>query len=307
MLAFSSHRFVLQLPAGHRFPMQKYARLHARVASELSAEVRLVEPQPSTDGELALAHDPRYVARLSDGTLSRAEQQAIGFPWSEAMAERARRSVGATVMACRAACSDGVAVNLAGGTHHASASRGEGFCCFNDFAVASRLMQAERRARRVAIVDLDVHQGNGTASILATDDSVFTLSLHGARNYPFSKSTSDLDVALADGTGDDEYLAALDSALVALDQRFDPDLLLYLAGADVYEKDRLGRLALTKPGIAERDRRVFQWAARRRLPVAVAMGGGYCNDIDDIVDIHFETVRQAAGYRPWPLAENPHA
>ena len=295
MHAYYSDHFVLPLPPGHRFPMRKYARLRERVDAEL-AGVRLVEPEAATDGVLALAHHPRYIRRLADGELSAAEQRAIGFPWSPAMVERSRRSTGATIAACRAALRDGASVNLAGGTHHAFADRGEGFCCFNDVAVAARLMQAERRVRRVAIVDLDVHQGNGTAAILAGDDSVFTLSIHGAGNYPFTKERSDLDVGLADGIGDDDYLAALSGALDSLSADFQADLLIYLAGADVFEGDRLGRLALTQAGVARRDAMVFEHACRHRLPVAAVMAGGYCADIEPIVAIHLETVRQAADH-----------
>ncbi|HYF57501.1 MAG TPA: histone deacetylase [Burkholderiaceae bacterium] len=296
MKAFYSDRFVLPLPDGHRFPMTKYRRLRERIAAELPG-VALGEAEPATDGQLALAHAPDWIERLTLGRLDAAEQRAIGFPWSPAMVERSRRSVGATVAACRAALEDGAAANLAGGTHHAGHARGEGFCCLNDVAVAARLMQAERRARRVAIVDLDVHQGNGTAEILRDDPSVFTLSIHGARNFPFRhRCTGDLDVDLPDGTGDDAYLAALDGALAALAGRFAPDLLIFLAGADVYEGDRLGRLSLTIAGVAERDARVFAFARERGLPVAVAMGGGYCPDVERIVDIHLGTVRAALAH-----------
>lgn len=298
MKAFFSDRFVLPLPRGHRFPMDKYRLLRERVAAELPS-VRLCEPEAVANGELALAHTPGYIERFTSGQLSAAEVRAIGFPWSEQMVERSRRSTGATIGACRAALAEGVAVNLAGGTHHASADRGEGFCCFNDAAVAARLMQAERRAARVAIVDLDVHQGNGTAAILGRDDSVFTLSVHGERNYPFRKVPGHLDVALPDGTGDAAYLDALEGALDALDARFRADLVIYLAGADVYHADRLGRLALTPAGIAERDARVFEHARRRGIPIAVAMAGGYCADIEDIVGIHFGTVAAAA--RLWQV------
>lgn len=295
MKAFYSDRFVLPLPAGHRFPMDKYARLRHRLA-EARPDIELLEPEAASDGVLALAHEPDWITRLSEGRLTAAETRAIGFPWSPQMVERSRRSVGATVGACRAAIENGAAANLAGGTHHAYADRGEGFCCFNDVAVAARLMQAERRARRVAIVDLDVHQGNGTASILARDASVFTLSLHGEHNYPFRKEASDLDVSLPDGTGDAAYLEALDGALEQLAARFEADLLIFLAGADVYRGDRLGRLALTKAGIAERDARVFAFARRHGLPVAATMAGGYCPTVEDIVDIHFGTVCRAADH-----------
>jgi acetoin utilization deacetylase AcuC-like enzyme len=223
-----------------------------------------------------------------------AEQKAIGFPWTPQMVERSRRSAGATIAACRAAIEDGVAANLAGGTHHAYAERGEGFCVFNDAALAARLMQAERRVARVAIVDLDVHQGNGSASILARDDSVFTLSLHGEHNYPFAKEQSDLDVGLPDDTGDDAYLLALQQALDEMYRRFSPQLIIYLAGADPHEGDRLGRLRLTLGGLEARDSLVFGCAARRGIPVAVAMAGGYGRNIDDTVAVHAQTIALAA-------------
>lgn len=296
MKAYYSDRFVLPLPDGHRFPMSKYRLLRERIARELPGVV-LAEPEAATDGVLALGHTPDWIERLSLGRLTPLEQRQIGFPWSESMVERSRRSVGATIAACRAALADGAAANLAGGTHHAGRDRGEGFCCLNDVAVAARLMQAERRVRRVALVDLDVHQGNGSAEILRDDPSVFTLSIHGARNFPFrNRCDGDIDVDLPDGTGDDAYLEALDDALARLAARFDPDLLVFLAGADVYEGDRLGRLSLSIPGIAERDRRVFAFARARGLPVAVVMAGGYCTDIDRIVDIHFATVRAALAH-----------
>ena len=293
--AFYSDRFVLPLPQGHRFPMQKYRLLREAVAESLS-EVEFFEAPHTTDGVLALAHHPRYIRNVISGTLSPEEQKAIGFPWSPEMVERSRRSTGATIAACRAAMSDGFAVNLAGGTHHAQADRGEGFCVFNDAAIAARLMQAERLVSRVAIVDLDVHQGNGTASILANDDSVFTLSLHGENNYPFTKAVSDLDVALPDGTQDDAYLAALEQALSDMFVRFAPQLIIYLAGADVYEGDRLGRLKLSKNGLAARDQLVMQAAYERRLPVAIAMAGGYAREIAETVAMHLQTVSIAAAY-----------
>ncbi len=296
MKAFYSDRFVLPLPPGHRFPMRKYRMLREAVARDVTG-VEFEEAPHTTDGVLALAHHPQYIHRVAAGALSAEEQRAIGFPWSPEMVERSRRSAGATIAACRAAFDDGVAVNLAGGTHHAHADRGEGFCVFNDAAIAARLMQAERRATRVAIVDLDVHQGNGTASILANDDSVFTLSLHGEHNYPFTKATSDLDVGLPDGCDDAAYLTRLDSALAELFSRFDPQLIIYLAGADPHEGDRLGRLKLTAEGLAARDRRVLDAARARGLPVAIAMAGGYGKDIEDTVAVHLQTISIAATYR----------
>ena len=275
--------------------MQKYRMLREAVAAALP-EVVFEEAPHTTDGVLALAHHPDYIHRVSTGALSEAEQKAIGFPWSPEMVERSRRSAGATIAACRAAIAEGVAVNLAGGTHHAHADRGQGFCVFNDAAIAARLMQAERRVSRVAVVDLDVHQGDGTAAILSRDDSVFTLSLHGERNYPFDKASSDLDIALPDGTGDAEYLARLESALAQLFSRFDPQLLIFLAGADPFEGDRLGRLKLSMAGMAARDTMVMEAARARGLPVAIAMAGGYGRVIEETVAVHLQTISIACRY-----------
>jgi acetoin utilization deacetylase AcuC-like enzyme len=294
--AFYSDRFVLPLPAGHRFPMAKYRLLRERVHAELPT-VRLLEPEAASDELLAMAHEAGYVERVVRGQLDPAEVRAIGFPWSPEMIERSRRSAGATLAACRAAWLEGIAVNLAGGTHHAQRAHGAGYCVFNDAAIAARAMQSEAavagQTLPVAIVDLDVHQGDGTAQILSGDDSVFTLSLHCAGNFPFRKQASDLDVALPDGTGDDAYLAALEDALAELQRRFSPRLMIYLAGADAHEGDRLGRLALTTAGMATRDRRVFEFAERLGVPVAVAMAGGYGRDIGATVAVHFNTVRAA--------------
>lgn len=293
MKAYYSDHFVLPLPPGHRFPMVKYRMIREGAAAAVP-DLDFHEAQPASDGELALAHHPDYIARASAGQLSAAEQREIGFPWSAQMVERSRRSSGATIAACRAAFSEGIAVNLAGGTHHAYADHGAGFCVFNDAAIAARLMQAERRASRVAIVDLDVHQGNGTASILARDDSVFTLSLHGENNYPFEKEQSDLDVALPDGVGDADYLQALREALHTLQQRFAPQLLIYLAGADPHEGDRLGKMKLTLAGLAARDETVFGYAREHKIPVAVTMAGGYGRDIEQTVAVHIQTIRLAS-------------
>jgi acetoin utilization deacetylase AcuC-like enzyme len=234
------------------------------------------------------------------GALSPAEQKAIGFPWSQPLVERSRRSSGATLAAAREALTRGWGANLAGGTHHAFRDRGEGFCVFNDAAIASRALQAEAGLTRIAVIDCDVHQGNGTAAIFAGDDSVFTFSIHGARNFPFAKESSDLDVELADGTGDDEYLWHLERALDETLERSRPQLAFYLAGADPYEGDRLGRLKLTKAGLARRDERVLGTLASRHIPVAIAMAGGYARDIEDSVDIHANTIRTAR--RIWDAA-----
>jgi acetoin utilization deacetylase AcuC-like enzyme len=298
--AFYADHFVLPLPAGHRFPMVKYSQLRARVGAELPM-VQLCEPAAATDGQLALAHHPSYIAELVNGRLTAHAQRVLGFPWSLAMVERSRRSAGATIAACRAALWDGASANLAGGTHHAYADRGEGFCCLNDMAIAARLIQAEtlqsaRPIRHVMVIDLDVHQGNGTAAILKNDSSVFTLSIHGENNYPFRKESSSLDVGLPDGTADEEYLHALQEALRLALERFKPDFLIYLAGADVYEGDRLGHLKLTVEGCQQRDRLVIDFARRLGLPIAAAMGGGYCPRIEETVAVHFNTIAALAQY-----------
>jgi len=306
MQAFYSDQFVLPLPAGHRFPMAKYALLRDQLTLHLP-EVRLLQAPAATDGELAFAHTPDYIQAISDGSVDAKALREIGFPWSPAMAERARRSVGATVAAARVALREGVAANLAGGTHHAYADKGGGFCVFNDVAVAARVMQAEwgrlrgpdgmrRRPLQVTVVDLDVHQGNGTAHIFRNDDSVFTLSLHGDKNFPFRKEAGDLDVPLPDGCGDSDYLAALEQALLELEQRFAPGLVIYLAGADPHEGDRLGRLKLSADGLEARDRRVLDWCFTRRIPLVFAMAGGYGTRIEDTVQVQLTTYRVALAY-----------
>lgn len=294
MLIFYTDHFVLPLPAGHRFPMQKYARLRERVAGGLVPPHELRVPEAATDEQLGRVHTADYIQRVASGLLSEREFRRIGFPWSPQMVERSRRSAGATVEVSRAAFGDGVAVNLAGGTHHAFADRGEGFCIFNDVAVAVRAMQAEGRASRFAVIDCDVHQGNGTASIFRSDEDVFTVSIHGASNFPFEKETSDLDLALPDRTGDAGFLDAVRTGLKAT-LAHGPDLVFYLAGADPWEGDRLGRLAVTREGLAERDRLVLEGCATAGVPVALVMSGGYAADVDDIVAIHYATVERAAG------------
>ena len=304
MQAFYSDRFVLPLPPGHRFPMEKYQLLRDRLTANLP-QVRMQQAPEVTEGELALAHDPGYIQAIADGSVDAKILREIGFPWSPAMAARARRSVGGTLAAGRAALSgEGLAANLAGGTHHSYAHKGGGFCVFNDLAVTARVLQAEwaRRhgqrhaALQVAIIDLDVHQGNGTASIFRNDNSVFTLSLHGDKNFPFRKEDSDLDIALPDGCGDAEYLAALENALLDLEGRFSPGAVLYLAGADPHEGDRLGRLKLSFDGMQSRDRRIFDWCFQRRLPCVFAMGGGYGSDISTTIQVQENTYRIAVEY-----------
>lgn len=310
MRAFHSDQFVLPLPAGHTFPMAKY-RLLREAVQRTVPEIRIQEALPATDGELALAHDPAWIGAVVDGSTTPAQQREIGFPWTPQMVERSRRSVGASIAAARCALleGEGVAANLAGGTHHAYAHKGSGYCVFNDVAVAARLMQAEwhrqrRSLLRVLVIDLDVHQGNGTASIFQGDDSVFTLSMHGAKNFPFRKETSDLDVELPDGCTDEVYLAALDDALQEVDRRMvgsPPGLAFYLAGADPHENDRLGRLKISTQGLAERDRRVLGWLHERRVPVALSMAGGYGRDLDVTVQIQARTLELAcAAWQRWP-------
>jgi acetoin utilization deacetylase AcuC-like enzyme len=314
MQAFYADHFVLPLPAGHRFPMQKYAMLRERLTAQMPA-IEMHEALPVGATELGLVHTARYIEAVFDGHLSASEQREIGFPWSLGMAERACRSVGGTVLAARAAVNGGwIAANLAGGTHHSHPDRGSGFCVFNDVAVAARQMQREhavncsnqrQRAMQVAIIDLDVHQGDGTAGIFADDNSVFTLSLHGAKNFPLRKQSSDCDMALPDGCQDGAYLEALDQGLDQLAQRFDPDLLFYLAGADPHEGDRLGRLALTDDGMQKRDRRVFDWALTHRVPLVMTMAGGYGREIDSTLRVQVNTYRIALEYwQHWQLAAN---
>jgi acetoin utilization deacetylase AcuC-like enzyme len=309
MLAYHSDHFVLPLPPGHTFPMTKYRLLRERVQATLP-DIRVREAPSASDGELALAHEPSWISAVAEGTLSAAQQREIGFPWSERMVQRSRRSVGASIAAARSALVDGegVAANLAGGTHHAYAHKGSGYCVFNDVAVAARLIQAEwhrlhRRLLRVLVIDLDVHQGNGTASIFRDDDTVFTLSLHGAKNFPFRKERSDLDVELPDGCTDEPYLQALEAALGEVARRLEsapPGLAFYLAGADPHEDDRLGRLALNAAGLAERDRRVLGWLSERRIPVALSMAGGYGRDIGVTVDLQARTLALALeAWRGW--------
>ncbi|MBR0565753.1 histone deacetylase [Azoarcus sp. L1K30] len=295
MKLFYADHFVLPLPEGHRFPMVKYARLRARLlASALFHPDDFVVPDAATDEAILRAHDAAYLSRVAEGSLDAAEIRRIGFPWSPGMVERSRRSAGATLAACRAALTEGCGVNLAGGTHHAHRDFGSGFCVFNDAAIAALAMRAEGRARRIAIIDCDVHQGDGTAAILRDKPDIFTCSLHGAKNFPFRKQTSDLDVELADGTGDEDYLKALELALEQVFTRAAPDLVIYLAGADPYSGDRLGRLDLSIEGLARRDLTVLSTCRAHGSAVAVAMAGGYASDIDDTVSIHVATVLTAA-------------
>jgi acetoin utilization deacetylase AcuC-like enzyme len=302
--AFYSDTFVLPLPDHHRFPMTKYRLLRERLIDQgVLAAADLQVPDAISWDDLRLVHDPAYVDAVASGTLPPDAQRRIGFPWSEMMVERSRRSVGATLAAARDVLrprSDvargfqpSVSANLAGGTHHAFRDRGEGYCVFNDVAVAATVLLREGEIARAAVVDCDVHQGNGTAAIFRHQPAVFTFSLHGAHNFPFRKETSDLDITFEDGAGDDEYLAALAAHLPRVLDEHRPDLVFYLGGADPYEGDRLGRLKLTIDGLRARDRMVFEACRDRRLPVVVAMSGGYARDVDAIVTIHVNTIKEA--------------
>jgi acetoin utilization deacetylase AcuC-like enzyme len=286
---------VLPLPEGHRFPMLKYSKLRERVAaSSVCGPGELLEPEAVTDEQILRAHLPDYLRRVVSGALTDKEVRRIGFPWSERMVERSRRASGGTVGACLAALEDGAAANLAGGTHHAFADRGEGYCVFNDSAIAARAVQAAGLVERVVVIDTDVHQGNGTAAILAGDPTVFTFSIHGEKNFPFHKETSDLDIPLPDGADDAFFLDALTMGMERALEASEPDLAIYLAGADPFVGDRLGRLSVTKGGLAERDRIVLEGCRERGIPVAVTMAGGYSEDVTDIVDVHFASVSRAA-------------
>lgn len=304
MQVFYTDQFVLPLPAAHRFPMRKYSLLREALRNNgVVQESEFHVPPAVTIDQLNLAHDRDYVRRAVDGELTRSEILRIGFPWSPQLIERSRRSSGATYEAAKVALLEGFSANLAGGTHHAQWDCGEGYCVFNDSIVATRGLRQEGLVRRVLIVDTDVHQGNGTAQIARDDETIFTFSIHGARNFPLRKELSDLDVPLPDGTGDEAFLDALTDGLQISLRRSRPDLIIYLAGADPFEHDTLGRLAVSKQGLAERDRIVYQTAKQHGLPVVVTMAGGYAKDIQDTVDIHFHSIAMGAQLL---LRQTPH-
>lgn len=292
--AWSSSRYVIPLPDGHRFPIEKYALLRDRVLAEgLVERGSIHEPARASRDDLLTVHTESYVDRLTAGGLTNDELRRLGFPWSAHLVERSYRSVGGTCAAVEAALTNGVAINLAGGTHHAFPTHGEGFCVFNDVAVAVRRQLAAGQISRVAIVDLDVHQGNGTHHIFANDPRVFTFSMHGRRNYPFHKVAGDCDVELEDGTGDGPYLERLAETLPAVLAAARPQLVVYLAGADPHEGDRLGRLGLTFHGLARRDHMVLTACREVGIPVAITIAGGYGHDIATTVEVHVNTVRAA--------------
>lgn len=295
MKAFYTDHYVLPLPPGHRFPMEKYSQLRDLV--ENLDGVELVEAPTISDTQILYAHDAAYLMKIIQGNLSLQEQREIGFPWSTQMVERSRRSAGATLAAAKVALEEGLAANLAGGTHHAYRNRGSGFCVFNDSAIAARALQKEIHPKlKVAIVDLDVHQGNGTAAILQNDPSIFTLSIHGEHNFPFQKETSDLDIGLGNGCSDKQYLEALDQALSTMHDQFRPDFIIYLAGADPHEGDRLGKLKITQTGMRLRDEQVFQYGKDYQVPIAFSMAGGYGKEINSTVNIHLQTIQAALNY-----------
>ncbi len=296
MRVFSTDRFDIPLPEGHRFPLAKYAGLREAIVRAGTVAADDVEtPAAATRDDLLLAHDADYVDRVLRGDLAAREQREIGLPWSPGLVERSLRSVGATLAACRAALDDGIAVYLGGGTHHAHAARGSGFCVFNDVPVALRRMQREGRIERGAVLDCDVHQGDGTAAILADDASIFTMSVHGARNFPFRKTRSDLDLPLPNDAGDEAFLDAVRRGVTEALTRARPQLAVYLAGADPHEDDRYGRLAVSAAALEERDRFVLDACARDRIPVAVTMAGGYGRDLSRTIEIQARTVAVAAG------------
>jgi acetoin utilization deacetylase AcuC-like enzyme len=292
MRAWSHSHLLFPLGAKRRYPLPKYALLRERVAATLP----IAEPEPIAWPAVERTHDPHFAHRMRRGALTVREERVLGLPWSPDLITRSLHGIGGTLAAARDALDGGVGIMLGGGTHHAGRCTARGFCVFNDLAIVTAELRREGRARRVLVVDLDVHQGDGTADLLAPDPEAFTLSVQCARNFPFTRIPSDLDVELPAGTADDAYLDALDTALEEALARFpQPDLVLYVAGADPWEGDRLGRLALTKAGLRARDERVFAWCAGHGLPVAVTLAGGYAPDVTDTVDIHAATIAAAAG------------
>jgi acetoin utilization deacetylase AcuC-like enzyme len=298
--AWSHSRLLFPLGAKRRYPLPKYALLRERVEA---GGLTVAEPDPIPWTAVEAAHDPHFAHRMRHGRLSLREQRVLGLPWSPELIARSLAGIGGTLSAARDALADGVGIMLGGGTHHAGVASARGFCVFNDLAIVTRELRREGLARRVLVVDLDVHQGDGTAELLTPDPDAFTLSVQCERNFPFERVASDLDVELPQRTTDDAYMNALDTALEQAHARFpDPDLVLYVAGADPWEGDRLGRLALTKDGLRARDERVFAHARSHGLPIAMTLAGGYAPDVTDTVDIHAATVTTAltAAARPRP-------
>lgn len=284
----------MTLPERHPFPMAKYRLVRERLLGEGTLSPRrLIEPPQAPPEILALVHTVDYLDRLLNGRMTRQEEVRAGFPWSPAIAARARHAAQGTLMAARIALREGIAANLAGGSHHAFPDHGEGYCLLNDVAVAIRVLQAEGRIRRATILDTDAHQGNGTAAAFAGDPTVFAFSIHGARNYPFQKVPGSWDEALPDGTSDEAYLARLEAPLRAA-IAFAPDIAFYVSGADPYRGDRLGRLGLSRDGLARRDHLVISGSVRAGIPVVVTLAGGYAATLAETVEIHCTTVRTGA-------------
>lgn len=304
MKVFACDQYVVPLPAGHRFPIQKYALLReAVIGTNLIPIESLVAPKPATDEQILRVHDRDYLEKVKAGCLSTKEVRRMGLPWSPELVRRARCSVGGTIGACGSALRDGVAVNLAGGTHHAFRDHAAGYCIFNDSVIAIRAMQAEGKVRQAVVLDADVHQGNGTAAIAAADPTIFTFSIHSEQNFPLHKERSDIDVGLRDGAGDVAYLEAFDAGVRRALRLSRADLAIYLAGADPYKDDRLGRLALSKAGLAGRDRLAFALCREAGIPVATVMAGGYARCVEDTVAIHLQTVRLAVESAQTGLAD----
>ena len=295
MQIFHYDHYTFPLKEGHRFPAQKYQLLRERVLAEaFVSEVDLVSPTAVSPQQIKRVHTKNYIHRFENGLLTQAEIRRIGLDWSPQLVKRIQHVVGATIAVCRVALRDGIALSLGGGTHHACTDHGQGYCLYNDIMIALRTMQAERRIRTAAVIDCDVHQGNGTAEIATGDSSIYTFSIHGEKNFPFRKIPSDWDIGLPDGTGDDVYLEVLETAVAQIILSQKPDLIVYLAGADVHENDRLGRLALTKSGIGQRDEMVLSMCRRANIPVAVLMAGGYGKDLDVMIGIQAQTVQLAS-------------
>jgi acetoin utilization deacetylase AcuC-like enzyme len=289
--------YQVALPPGHPFPMSKYPLLKERLLAEgILAAADIVQPDPLDVSTLALVHTHEYLDKLESSGLSAAEQRRLGMPWSEALWRRSRLASAGTLLAARTALRDGLSGNLAGGTHHAFADHGEGFCVLNDVAIAIRKLQAERAIERAAIIDLDVHQGNGTAAIFEDDDAVYTFSMHCERNYPLAKMRSNLDVPLHDGMGDAQYLESLQRHLPAVLDSARADMVFYLAGVDVAAGDRYGKLALTEEGIRLRDRRVVEMVRGRGVPLVIVLAGGYAATRDRTAELHAHAFREAVAY-----------
>lgn len=289
-----SHEYCHPLPAGHRFPMEKYELLPQQLLREGTVvESNFFRPNPVEKSLIIQAHDPEYWHKLNQLKLSKSEIRATGFPLSRSLVDREILISGGSVQAATFALKHRIAINIAGGTHHAYSNRGEGFCLLNDIALASRYLQSQGLAKKVLVIDLDVHQGNGTAEIFKDDPSVFTFSIHGAKNYPHRKETSDLDIGLEDGTGDQAYLKVLQVSLEKILKKFDPDFIMYQSGVDVLATDKLGRLALSMDGVRQRDQTVLQIAKELNLPIMCSMGGGYSEKISHIIDAHSHVYRLA--------------